>query len=144
MEEDLEEGPNPGGVSRQERDDKVCKLYGEDNLSAERVAEIVGISAASVRKIAANRKIKKKPGRKPPGSDEEKVHGPSHVKVGVRLHHFLHFVKPRTTPQAAEELGWSALKLSAIGKGHYDLSLTDITKLASYMGISASDLLKDL
>lgn len=143
-EEAVDDSPSPGEIARQERDDEIGKLYADpDGPSAEEIARRFGISEAAVRKITAKLGVSRPRGRKAAKKDEERVIDPLHQKVGIRFSSFLHFQKLRTVSEAAEELGWSPQKVSAIGKGFHNLSLTDVKQLADYMGQSLSEFLKD-
>ncbi|WCD44201.1 hypothetical protein Lumi_062 [Xylophilus phage Lumi] len=123
---------------------QIQEMVEGKSMSAEAVSRATGLSASAIRKICAEHGIKKKPGGSQALDPMEKVISPQHQKIGSRFYNYSRFEKVRSSTQLAEEIGWSVQKIASIGKGHYDLSLVDIMKIADYMNITVSKLTEGL
>lgn len=126
---------------RAERNRRIAILYPDH--SATKIAEIIGLSVPTIYAITKELGLTKKRGR-PQKTFEQLIISPDHVRIGNRFAYHTSWVMKMDNVDVAKALGWSPQKVSLIGKGHHDLTLTDMKIMAAFTGMTVSELTKDV
>lgn len=120
----------------QQRDDYLCQDY-VSGTEIHELSRSYGISERRVSQILREHGV---PRRARLGF-EKKPLSAEHARIGLHLHKF-RFSRHRDPHTAANELGWSVIKLRKVEKGTTDVELLDLLDIAAYTEISIEKLLE--
>jgi transposase len=137
-------------MCKTERDQEIARLY-TSGRSAPALARSFSLSVPTIRAIVKEQGARREPRAKQEGAEEKKKRQPpkvretlsrAHERLGEALGAFRALEMKQTRREAAERLGWTAHKVSAIEAGHTEVSLTDLLDLMGYMKRPIQDLIK--
>lgn len=119
-----------------DRDSFLCQDYG-DGREIHELARSYGISERRVSQILKANEIT----RRPRASTDKKPLSAEHARIGLHLHkhRFERNLDPHT---AANELGWSVIKLRKVEKGTTEVELLDLLDIAAYTEVDVGKLLE--
>lgn len=118
------------------RDSYLCQDY-LDGKEINELARSYGISERRVSQILYQNDIT----RRPRAASEKKPLSAEHARLG--LHLYTHrFERGVEVYDAANELGWSVIKLRKVEKGTTEVELLDLLDIAAYTGVQIGELLE--
>lgn len=123
-------------MNNNERDQYVCQDY-LDGKEIHELSRIYGLSERRISQILKANKIT----RRPRNSVEKKALSREHARLGIHLYTF-RFDRGIDLFDAADDLGWSAIKLRKIEKGTANVELLDLMDVAAYTEVKIGELLE--
>lgn len=136
-------------MCKTERDQQIARLY-TSGRAAPALAREFALSVPTIRAIIKEQGVRRAPRATQEGTEVKKRRTPmvretlsrAHERLGEALGAFRALEMKQTRREAAERLGWTAHKVSAIEAGHTEVSLTDLLDLMGYMKRPIQDLVK--
>jgi hypothetical protein len=137
-------------MCKSERDQEIARLY-TSGRPAPALARDFSLSVPTIRAIVKEQGAKRAPREKLEGAEKKKRSrtpavraslSRAHERLGESLASFRALEMRQTRREAADRLGWTAHKISAIEAGHTEVTLTDLMDLMSYMKRPIQDLVK--
>lgn len=119
-----------------DRDSCLCQDY-LDGTEIHELARTYGISERRVSQILYGQGI----ARRPRATSEKKPLSAEHARLGLHLYSH-RFDRGVEVYDAANELGWSVIKLRKVEKGTTDVELLDLLDIAAYTGVQIGELLE--
>ncbi len=120
-----------------ERDLTICQ-DARDGKTASEIARAYGLSPRRVQQILRERNIRNTRIR-PTGHLQATPISRVHAKIGRAVYEH-RFHRHQRLSDAAEQIGWSAIKLRRVEQGVHDLTLLDMQDLAEYLKTTAIEL----
>jgi len=120
-----------------ERDLTICQ-DARDGKTASEIARAYGLSPRRVQQILRERNVRNTRIRAT-GHISMSPISRVHAKIGQGVYDF-RFHRHQRLTDAAEQIGWSAIKFRRVEQGLHDLTLLDMQDLADYLGTSPIEL----
>ena len=128
-------------MENDERDAQIALGYLRGD-TATKLSRDHNLSVPSIRRILKDRGVSRG-GDVVSQAESSKVIGHVHARLGHRLYNY-RFRKNLDARIASDLINWSSKKLRSVEQGHSDITLTDLTDMAQYMGMSLADLVQGL
>jgi hypothetical protein len=135
-------------MCKTERDQEIARLYASGR-SAPALARDFSLSLATIRHVVKMQGARRDRPKKVESAEKPKrtkairqTLGRTHERLGEALASFRALEQKQTRREAAERLGWTTHKVSAVENGYVDVTLTDLLDLMSYMKRPIQDLIK--
>ena len=119
-----------------ERDGFLCQDY-LDGKEINELARSYGVSERRVSQILQSNNID----RRPRAAKDKKPLSAEHVRLGLQLYAY-RFERGLDPFEAANELGWSAIKLRKVEQGTTEVELLDLLDIAAYTNLRIGELLE--
>lgn len=120
-----------------ERDSYLCQDY-EDGKEIHELARSYGLSEKRISQILQAGGIT----RRPRVLNHKKSLSREHTRIGIHLYTHRHRLDIGVT-DAANDLGWSVIKLRKVEQGATEIELLDLLDIAAYTQTKASELLEE-
>ena len=120
----------------EQRDGFICQDY-QDGKDIHELSRSHGLSERRISQILQLHNIP----RRPRTVSEKRSLSRGHVRLGLHLYSH-RFERGIDLFDAAEELGWSAIKLRKVEKGTTDVELLDLMDIAAYTQMKIGELLE--
>jgi len=124
-------------TSNIERDNYICQDY-QDGKQLHELARCYGLSEKRVSQILVENNIP----RRPRTLRNKKSLSRTHTRIGVHLYTFRHKMDVGVT-DAANDLGWSVIKLRKVEQGTTEIELLDLLDIAAYTQTKIGNILED-
>lgn len=123
-------------MNNNERDEYICQEY-KDGVAVGEISRSYGISERRVTQILRENGV----AMRPRNQKAKRPLSATHARIGLHLYNH-RFDRGIELHSAANDLGWSAIKLRKVEKGTREVELLDLLDIAAYTGVKVGELLE--